>query len=69
MTFRKQGHRQEDRRGGSGKSYADVSISFGAKAPFQSGPDIVDGGKVGSPFLAGRQARTIRSRHCSSHLR
>ena len=44
------------RRGGSGKSYADVGISFGSKAPFQSGPDIVDGGKVGSPFRAGRQA-------------
>jgi hypothetical protein len=56
MTFRKQRHRQEDRRGSGGKSYADPGISVGPKAPFQSGPNIVDGSKVGGSFRAGRQA-------------
>src|ERR1044072_4302780 len=56
MTFRQQGHCEENRRGSGCKSDADIGVSISAKAPFQGRPNIVDGGDVRRPRLAGRKA-------------
>ena len=51
MTFSQQGHRQENRRGGGGKSDANFGIAVDAKAPFQGRADIVEIGKAGRSRL------------------
>jgi hypothetical protein len=53
MTFREQGHRQEDRHRRCGESNADFSIAIGVKAPFQGRADIVERSEVGRAFCPG----------------